>query len=149
VQHPTFHNYSRFEKLLIRSQVDGQRQGSRGIELFDIKSRAVAPTRYHLTRYKQFANYKIQYPRGVTRSYELEFYDMVRSVFMKYAFQLRLGGMSGAFVCFHNTREVCKALTLCLCCSRGKVCLLARCFGKPGEHTDRVISFSKRLDVGL
>eukprot|EP00189_Rhodosorus_marinus_P001102 CAMPEP_0113957370 /NCGR_PEP_ID=MMETSP0011_2-20120614/2738_1 /TAXON_ID=101924 /ORGANISM="Rhodosorus marinus" /LENGTH=626 /DNA_ID=CAMNT_0000967937 /DNA_START=164 /DNA_END=2044 /DNA_ORIENTATION=- /assembly_acc=CAM_ASM_000156 len=104
--HPTFHNYSRFEKLLIRSQVDGQRQGSRGIELFDIKSRAVAPTRYHLTRYKQFANYKIQYPRGVTRSYELEFYDMVRSVFMKYAFQLRLGGMSGAFVCFHNTREM-------------------------------------------
>ncbi|KAJ8906188.1 hypothetical protein NDN08_002683 [Rhodosorus marinus] len=104
--HPTFHNYSRFEKLLIRSQVDGQRHGSRGIEFFDIKSRAVAPTRYHLARYQQFANYRIQYPRGVTRSYELEFYDMVRSVFMKYAFQLRLGGMSGAFVCFHNTREM-------------------------------------------
>ena len=35
--------------------------------------------------------------RGVHSSYEREYYDLIRGAFLKYAFQLKIGQMDGAF----------------------------------------------------
>lgn len=38
-------------------------------------------------------------------SYEREYYDLIRGAFLKYAFQLKIGRMDGAFVSYHNTQK--------------------------------------------
>ena len=43
---------------------------------------------------------------GSMNSYEREFYDMIRSAFLKYSFQVRIGHMNGIFVAYHNTEEI-------------------------------------------
>jgi len=43
---------------------------------------------------------------GTRGSYEREFYDMIRSAFLKYIFQTRIGQMDGIFVAYHNTRSI-------------------------------------------
>ncbi len=71
-----------------------------------MKTRAVAAIRYNLENYKAFNGTQLRTLRGVSDSYEREFYDMVRSVFIKYALQLRIGRMSGALIAYHNTAEM-------------------------------------------
>lgn len=51
-------------------------------------------------------DYKIKTKRGLWFSFEREMYDMIRSAFLKYACQIRIGRMDGAFVAYHNTREI-------------------------------------------
>lgn len=51
-------------------------------------------------------NYRITRVTGIRESFEREFYDMVRSAFLKYIFQVRIGHMAGIFVAYHNTREI-------------------------------------------
>lgn len=99
-----FYHYSHVSKFLLRAQIDC-RNAETG-EVFDVKTRAVAPIRYDLDNYESFKSRRLRFLRGRMDSYEREFYDMVRSVFLKYAFQLRIGRMAGALVAYHNTTEV-------------------------------------------
>eukprot|EP01017_Pseudomicrothorax_dubius_P050461 TRINITY_DN9566_c0_g1_i2.p1 TRINITY_DN9566_c0_g1~~TRINITY_DN9566_c0_g1_i2.p1 ORF type:complete len:630 (-),score=137.85 TRINITY_DN9566_c0_g1_i2:37-1926(-) len=74
--------------------------------VFEIKSRSVCPIRYDLPNYKDYIDYKINSRRGLHSSFEREYYDMIRGAFLKWAFQIRIGRMDGAFVAFHNTKEI-------------------------------------------
>lgn len=103
--HPAqFYHYSQAESFLLRAQIDC-RDPDTG-HVFDLKTRAVAAVRYNIWDYRANSNWTLRRLTGVTNSYEREFYDMVRSVFLKYALQLRIGRMSGAFVTYHNTSRV-------------------------------------------
>ena len=97
------YNYSRVGDFLLRAQLDCRHP--RTGEPFDLKTRAAAPIRWDLDNYRDHLAYRITKLYGPMFSYEREFYDMVRSVFIKYCFQLRVGRMSGAFITYHNTRE--------------------------------------------
>ena len=99
-----FYHYSRASRFLLRAQIDC-RNPDNG-EVFDVKTRAVAPIRYNLPNYKHFASRRPRSLLGISDSYEREFYDMVRSVFIKYGLQLRIGRMAGALVAYHNTSEL-------------------------------------------
>lgn len=99
-----FYHYSRVSKFLLRAQIDCRNEETG--EVFDVKTRAVAPIRYDLDNYESSKSHRLKYLRGRMDSYEREFYDMVRTVFLKYAFQLRIGRMAGALVAYHNTTEV-------------------------------------------
>lgn len=99
-----FYNYSKVSKFLLRAQIDCRNEHTG--EVFDVKTRAVAPIRYDLANYQAFTSHRLRFLRGKNDSYEREFYDMVRSVFLKYALQLRIGRMSGALVAYHNTSEI-------------------------------------------
>lgn len=103
-QDDSFYHYSVASSLLFRAQIDC-RDAATG-NVFDVKTRAVAAIRYDLPNYLANATYRLRALRGVHDSYEREFYDMVRSVFIKYALQLRIGRMHGAFVAYHNTSEL-------------------------------------------
>eukprot|EP00466_Bigelowiella_natans_P012684 jgi/Bigna1/128401/aug1.6_g3109 len=56
--------------------------------------------------YKYFDQFRIKTPGGAFKSFEREWYDMVRSTFLKYNFQVRIGAMDGVIIAFHNTRSV-------------------------------------------
>ncbi len=99
-----FYHYSVASSFLMRAQIDCR--DSRSGSVFDVKTRAVAPIRYDLENYKDNETYRLHSLRGMFDSYEREFYDMVRSVFIKYALQLRIGRMDGALVAYHNTTEL-------------------------------------------
>lgn len=100
----SFYHYSRADQFLLRAQIDA-RDAENG-NVFDLKSRASSPIRYAVDDYLRNSHKPISYLTGCWLSYEREFYDMVRSVFLKYALQLRIGRMSGAFVTYHNTSAV-------------------------------------------
>eukprot|EP00188_Purpureofilum_apyrenoidigerum_P000962 Plantae.Rhodophyta-Purpureofilum_apyrenoidigerum.ctg14918.p1 GENE.Plantae.Rhodophyta-Purpureofilum_apyrenoidigerum.ctg14918~~Plantae.Rhodophyta-Purpureofilum_apyrenoidigerum.ctg14918.p1 ORF type:complete len:635 (+),score=133.71 Plantae.Rhodophyta-Purpureofilum_apyrenoidigerum.ctg14918:1082-2986(+) len=100
------YNYTTVGDILIRSQLDCHRKVDNKSDFFEIKSRAVAPIRYQLSKYEAFLDYKIDRGVGTMNSYELEFYDMIRTAFLRYSLQVRLGRMSGAFICYHNTKEI-------------------------------------------
>lgn len=44
--------------------------------------------------------------RGNIESFEREYYDLIRGAFIKYAFQLKIGRMDGAFIVYHNTEDI-------------------------------------------
>eukprot|EP00177_Eucheuma_denticulatum_P006546 GFKZ01011917.1.p1 GENE.GFKZ01011917.1~~GFKZ01011917.1.p1 ORF type:complete len:618 (-),score=64.47 GFKZ01011917.1:248-2101(-) len=99
-----FYHYSQVSRFLLRAQIDCRNH--RTGEVFDVKTRAVAPIRYDLSNYQISKHRRLKFLRGKMDSYEREFYDMVRTVFLKYALQLRIGRMSGALVAYHNTTEI-------------------------------------------
>lgn len=99
-----FYHYSQASQFLLRAQIDARNPDND--EVFDVKTRAVAAIRYNLDNYADFRGTRLRSLRGVSDSYEREFYDMVRSVFIKYALQLRIGRMSGALIAYHNTAEM-------------------------------------------
>lgn len=99
-----FYHYSQVSSFLLRAQIDCRNR--RTGEVFDVKTRAVAPIRYDLNNYQVSKHHRLRFLRGKMDSYEREFYDMVRTVFLKYALQLRIGRMSGALVAYHNTTEI-------------------------------------------
>lgn len=101
---PQFYHYSRADSFLLRAQIDCRDPVTGNV--FDLKTRAVAAVRYNIWDYRANSDCKLRRLTGTTNSYEREFYDMVRSVFLKYALQLRIGRMSGAFVTYHNTSRV-------------------------------------------
>jgi len=92
--------------MILRSQLDCHEPGLPGEDkVFDLKARAVAPIRYNLDNYKNNNKYQIKRMTGLG-SYEQEYYDMIRSVFIKYCFQARIGKMAGILVTYHNTSEI-------------------------------------------
>jgi hypothetical protein len=99
-----FYHYSVADSFLLRAQIDCKDDVTGNV--FDVKTRAVAPIRYDLHNYLSNTHRVLHRLTGLRDSYEREFYDMVRSVFLKYALQLRIGRMSGAFVAYHNTSKM-------------------------------------------
>lgn len=84
-------DYHRFMKLndniMLRSQIDCMRVNEKGeTEVFEIKTRAVAPIRYDITHYDLYFDYSVDSHKGVNNSYEREYYDLIRGAFLKYAF---------------------------------------------------------------
>lgn len=93
------------DEICLRSQIDCMSTLPDGQKIvYEIKSRAVAPMRYHLDRYFDYFDYNINRVMGSHSSFEREYYDLIRSAFLKYFFQLKIGRMDGALIGYHNTQ---------------------------------------------
>ena len=103
VEDEEVYRYLRHGSFLLRSQLDCYHPQ---YGVFDIKTRATNPIRINMEKYQKFTNIKLKMIKGNYNSYEREFYDMVRSVFIKYSMQGRIGGMDGMFLAYHNTVEL-------------------------------------------
>lgn len=101
---PEHYSYGKFGDMVIRSQLDAQDPVKS--MAFDLKTRAVLPIRKSIHDYKNHRWYEINKLSGVYESFEREYYDMLRSAFLKYSMQARLGNMQGIFVAYHNTRKM-------------------------------------------
>lgn len=99
--------YSKISKFLTRSQLDCYDPRLPGTGTFDLKTRAVAGTRYdqveaemcHGTDYYVYRNV------GQYESFEREYFDMARTVALKYSLQARIGRMDGIYVAYHNMKR--------------------------------------------
>ena len=101
------HKMRKMGQMLIRSQIDCESMGDDGrYFVFEIKTRATAPLRYDVKNIPLYLDYKIQTRSGVAESYEREYFDLIRSILIKYYFQIKIGNMDGAFLCYHNTKEI-------------------------------------------
>lgn len=105
-------DHHRFMKLnndiCLRSQIDCHSYDpvTKKPFVFEIKTRTVCPMRYDLVNYQDYFDYAVTQRSGLHSSYEREYYDLIRGAFLKYAFQLRIGRMDGAFIAYHNTKEI-------------------------------------------
>ncbi|KAK4524211.1 hypothetical protein GAYE_SCF02G2110 [Galdieria yellowstonensis] len=102
--HNAEYRFAKFSNCLFRAQVDCYDPITE--KFFDVKTRALAAIRYQIERYEDYLEKEITKRTGYEDSFERELYDMIRSVFIKYALQFRIGGMSGAFVSFHSIGKV-------------------------------------------
>jgi hypothetical protein len=53
-----------------------------------------------------YIDYELKEELGRYESFEREYYDLIRGGFMKYGFQLKIGGMNGALIAYHNTKQI-------------------------------------------
>ncbi|KZT73737.1 Pet127-domain-containing protein [Daedalea quercina L-15889] len=101
------YRYAMHNKLMLRAQLDCRSPVLPGTGVFDIKTRAAVPIRYDMKKYRDnVREYRINTIRGPWMSFEKEYYDLIRSAFLKYSFQARIGDMDGVFVAYHNTHEI-------------------------------------------
>ncbi|KAF9077594.1 mitochondrial protein Pet127-domain-containing protein [Rhodocollybia butyracea] len=100
------YRYSKSEKYVMRSQLDCHDTRLPGTGVFDIKTRACLPLRFDLLNFKESSGYMIRQNIGWLESFEREYYDLIRSAFLKYQFQARIGNMDGVFVAYHNTARM-------------------------------------------
>lgn len=103
---PEAYHYSELGPFLIRSQLDAHDPRLPGTGMFDLKTRAVAAVRMMVKKHETGAGYQIKERFGTWESYEREYYDMMRSAFLKYSLQVRMGRMDGIFVAYHNTERL-------------------------------------------
>jgi len=93
--------------ICLRSQIDTTSKMEDGSNIvFEIKTRSVTPIRYDVENYKDYLDYEIETIKGIHSSFEREYYDLIRGAFLKYAFQLKVGRMDGAFLAYHNTKQI-------------------------------------------
>ncbi len=97
--------YCMYDKLLLRSQLDCMHPALPR-KSFDIKTRATIAVRMNSRNYEEFRAYRLDKVHGLWNSFTREYYDMMRSAFLKYSFQVRIGNMDGLFVAYHNTAEI-------------------------------------------
>lgn len=90
----------------MRSQLDCYDPRLPGTGVFDLKTRAVLPVRMDIMNYKQHSTYLIRTVQGELESFEREYHDLIRSAFLKYGFQARIGNMDGVLVAHHNTARI-------------------------------------------
>ncbi|THH19214.1 hypothetical protein EW146_g1928 [Bondarzewia mesenterica] len=100
------YRYSKSAKFVMRSQLDCHDSRLPGTGVFDIKTRAAVPIRLDLMNYEENSGYLIRTLQGPLESFEKEYYDLIRSAFLKYSFQARIGNMDGVFVAYHNTARI-------------------------------------------
>ncbi|KAH6611406.1 mitochondrial membrane [Trichoderma cornu-damae] len=100
-----FH-YTTLGDFMMRSQLDAHDSRLPGSGMFDLKTRAVVSVRMDVRGYEKGAGYEIQNRFGQWESFEREYYDMIRTVFLKYSLQVRMGRMDGIFVAYHNTQRI-------------------------------------------
>lgn len=97
--------YCQYGNVLLRSQLDCYNPNLPK-KSFDIKTRATVAIRMNAAEYYDFINYRLHRTHGRWNSFSREYYDMLRSSFLKYNFQVRIGDMDGLFIAFHNTNEI-------------------------------------------
>ncbi|KAH7321784.1 mitochondrial protein Pet127-domain-containing protein [Rhexocercosporidium sp. MPI-PUGE-AT-0058] len=100
-----FH-YTGMGDFLLRSQLDAHDSRLPGTGMFDLKTRAVISVRMDTESYEEGRGYEIRGQHGEWESFEREYYDMIRSAFLKYSLQVRMGRMDGIFVAYHNTERI-------------------------------------------
>ncbi|KAM4056285.1 mitochondrial protein [Hirsutella rhossiliensis] len=100
------YHYTTLGDFLMRSQLDAQDSRLPGTGMFDLKTRAVVSIRMDVQGYEKGVGYEIRRRFGQWESFEREYYDMIRSAFLKYSLQVRMGRMDGIFVAFHNTQRI-------------------------------------------
>lgn len=100
-----FH-YTGFRDFMMRSQLDAHDPRVPGSGMFDLKTRAVVSIRMDAKGFHKGLGYEIRSRFGQWESFEREYYDMIRSAFLKYSLQVRMGRMDGIFVAFHNTQRI-------------------------------------------
>ena len=101
---PEAYQYTHAGDFLMRAQLDAHDPRLPGT--FDLKTRAVASIRHHISNHEEGFGYQIKTRFGNWESYEREYFDMIRSAFLKYSLQVRLGQMDGIFVAFHNVERI-------------------------------------------
>ncbi|KAG6856418.1 hypothetical protein H0H87_004637 [Tephrocybe sp. NHM501043] len=100
------YRYAKSEKFVMRSQLDCVDTRLPGTGVFDIKTRACLPIRMDLLNFEENSGYLIRSATGKVESFEREYYDLIRSAFLKYSFQVRIGDMDGVIVAYHNTARM-------------------------------------------
>ncbi|KAG1787452.1 RNA processing-related protein, mitochondrial RNA degradation [Suillus plorans] len=100
------YRYAKSDRFLMRSQLDCVDPRLPGTGVFDVKTRAAVPIRLDLLNFEENSGYLIRTLHGPLESFEKEYYDLIRSAFLKYSFQARIGNMDGVFVAYHNTARV-------------------------------------------
>ena len=103
---PEAYHYTKSGTILMRSQLDCNDARLPGTGVFDLKTRACIAVRMDVQRSDEGADYEIHHRTGVYNSFEREYYDMIRSAFLKYSLQVRIGNMDGIFVAYHNTKRI-------------------------------------------
>ncbi|KAI1910197.1 hypothetical protein LOZ61_004557 [Ophidiomyces ophidiicola] len=103
---PESYHYSTYGDFLMRAQLDAYDPRLPGTGMFDLKTRAVVSVRMDSSNFTRGAGYEIRSRFGDYESFEREYFDMVRSAFLKYSLQVRIGRMDGIFVAFHNVRRI-------------------------------------------
>jgi Mitochondrial protein Pet127 len=103
---PEAYQYTHAGDFLMRAQLDAYDPRLPGSGTFDLKTRAVASIRHNVMKHEEGVGYQIKTRFGDWESYEREYYDMMRSAFLKYSLQVRLGLMDGIFVAFHNIERI-------------------------------------------
>eukprot|EP00656_Telonema_subtile_P014937 TRINITY_DN17736_c0_g1_i1.p1 TRINITY_DN17736_c0_g1~~TRINITY_DN17736_c0_g1_i1.p1 ORF type:complete len:493 (+),score=88.96 TRINITY_DN17736_c0_g1_i1:119-1597(+) len=102
---PQTYSFLQVGDCIFRSQLDCYDKNTDA--LFDLKTRATAPIRYNLADYKESLHRShLNSLQGKWFSFEREYYDLIRSKFLAFSYQLRIGGMHGVFVAYHNTAEI-------------------------------------------
>ncbi|KAL4080457.1 mitochondrial protein Pet127-domain-containing protein [Scleroderma citrinum] len=94
------------DSFIMRSQLDCIDPRLPGTGVFDIKTRAAVPIRLDILNYEENSGYLIKTLTGSLESFEKEYYDLIRSAFLKYSFQARIGNMDGVLVAYHNTARI-------------------------------------------
>ncbi|KAH9065355.1 mitochondrial protein Pet127-domain-containing protein [Lactarius vividus] len=100
------YRYAKSDKFMLRSQLDCVDHRLPGTGVFDIKTRGVMTIRHDLLNFEEGSGYQIRTLQGLVESFEKEYYDLIRSAFLKYSFQARIGNMDGVFVAYHNTKKI-------------------------------------------
>lgn len=72
------------DKFVLRSQLDCFDRRLPGTGVFDIKTRAVMTIRHDLLNFEENSGYQIRTLQGLAESFEKEYYDLIRSAFLKY-----------------------------------------------------------------
>ena len=103
---PEAYHYTESGDFLLRSQLDAYDPRLPGTGMFDLKTRAVVTIRMNVRRPEDGLGYEIQNRFGNMESYEREYFDMIRSAFLKYSLQVRMGRMDGIFVAYHNIERI-------------------------------------------
>lgn len=100
------YHFSTLGDFLMRSQLDATDPRLPGTGMFDLKTRAVVSIRMDAEGFQKGLGYEIRGRFGEWESFEREYYDMIRSAFLKYSLQVRMGRMDGIYVAFHNTQRI-------------------------------------------
>ncbi|EJC98163.1 Pet127-domain-containing protein [Fomitiporia mediterranea MF3/22] len=103
---PEAYRYSQSKSFVMRSQLDCVDPRLPGSGVFDIKTRAALPLRMDNLNFKENSGYLITSLHGYLHSFDREYYDLIRSAFLKYSFQARIGNMDGIFLAYHNTARI-------------------------------------------
>jgi hypothetical protein len=103
---PEAYHYTLSDQMLMRSQLDCNDARLPGTGVFDLKTRACVSVRMDVQNSEEGADYEIHHLTGAYNSFEREYYDMIRSAFLKYSLQVRIGHMDGIFVAYHNTKRI-------------------------------------------
>ncbi|KAH8104632.1 mitochondrial protein Pet127-domain-containing protein [Cristinia sonorae] len=100
------YRYAKYGNYMMRSQLDCHDSRLPGTGVFDIKTRAAIPLRLDPMNFQEGSGYLLRTLHGRYQSFESEYYDLIRSAFLKYSFQARIGNMDGVLVTYHNTARI-------------------------------------------